>query len=184
MVLRQRRPARAPPFDRAGPSTQPLALLNTPGEGAPAESGSGSFSSVSAVAAGECGRLFEGGCFCLDDCEPIAEGRSDKIGIGRGQRVLNGHVLVNPVRRLVRRLKLGQVGDQPVALRRGFIDARVASASTELSPRYEPRRAYAARGRWKRIVRAAERLGFAFRLCAFRRFGLPRLRLSGFRLPY
>jgi hypothetical protein len=60
----------------------------------------------------------------LNDHEPVAEGRSHRIGIGHDQLILKRYVLVKLARRLVRRLRLGHVGDQPVAARRCFLDTQ------------------------------------------------------------
>ena len=121
--------------------------------------------------------VFERWRFCLDDRKPIAEGHSDKIGIGRGQRVLNGHVLVNPVRRFVRRSKFGHFRDQSVALRHGFLDTQRWARETNSRPVTSvavPTLHLAVGKRSQRRRSAPVRL----RLYDVRRFGLAGLRSS------
>ena len=66
----------------------------------------------------------------VDRCELFAEAGFDEVGIGGDQCVLDRKVLVNPVRRLVRRLKPIEVGDQLVTERRRFLGAQAGFCRT------------------------------------------------------
>ena len=76
-----------------------------------------------------------GNCWvCFKRQDPFAETGLHAVRVGGRQGVLDRKILVNPVRRLVRRLKLGQVPDQPVALRRGFLDAQRGTREANSRP--------------------------------------------------
>ncbi len=53
----------------------------------------------------------------FDRREPLPEGALDKFSVGRGQRVLDGKVLVDPVGGVVRGFQIAQFRDQSVAQR-------------------------------------------------------------------